>query len=39
MTFFSKMLGKFLGNFENFSLLGKVINAFFFISAKKNWAF
>jgi len=29
------MLGKFSGNFENFSLLGKVINAFFFISVKK----
>jgi hypothetical protein len=33
--FFSKMLGKNLGNFGNFSLLGKVINVFFFISAQK----
>jgi len=29
------MLGKILGNFGNFSLLGKVINVFFFISAQK----
>jgi hypothetical protein len=33
------MLAKFLGNFENCSLLGKVINVgFFFICAEKNWA-
>jgi hypothetical protein len=37
--FFSKILGKILGNFENCSLLGKVINVgFFFISAEKIWA-
>jgi hypothetical protein len=38
-NFFPKMLGIFLGNFENCSLLGKAINVgFFFISAKTNWA-
>jgi hypothetical protein len=36
--FFPKMLGNFLGNFENFSLLGKVRHVdFLFISAPKNW--
>jgi hypothetical protein len=30
------MLGKISGNFENFSLLGKVINVGFFY--KKIWA-
>jgi hypothetical protein len=34
--FFSKMLGKLLGNFGNFSLLGKVINVFFFIPSQKK---
>jgi hypothetical protein len=29
------MLGKLSGNFGNFSLLGKVINVDFFISAQK----
>jgi hypothetical protein len=36
ILFFLKMLGKFSGNFGNFSLLGKVINVdFFLISAQK----
>jgi hypothetical protein len=33
------MLGKFSGNFGNFSLLGKVINVDFFHFCPKNWAF